>query len=91
MKKNVKDSKKYKINFGPQCSQKSEHLVIIRTAGVLTFGIQVEIPDNIAIGAGILGGVTVLTFLFYQYLKKEHQKKNVNKKMHEASNKCSHY
>ena len=33
MKKNVKASKKYKINFGPQCSQESEHLVIIRTAG----------------------------------------------------------
>ena len=44
MKKNVKASKKYKINFGPQCSQESEHLVIIRTAGVLTFGITSRNP-----------------------------------------------
>jgi hypothetical protein len=77
MKKSFKAPKKCKINFGPQCSQKSEHLVTIRTAGVFTFEIQVEIPDNVAIGAGILRGVTVLAFLVYQYLKKRNPEKKM--------------
>ncbi len=76
MKKNVKASKKYKINFGPQDSTNKKGYLAntIRTAGVFTFGIQVGVPDNVANGADILGGVTVLAFLFYKYLKKRPKK-----------------
>ncbi len=42
MKKNVKASKKYKINFGPQHPYKKRYLAnIIRTPGVFIFRIQV--------------------------------------------------
>jgi hypothetical protein len=70
MKRTLKVPKKFKINFGPQDpTSKKGYLASIRT-GVLAFGIQVELPDTIAIGLGIAGGITILGFLFYQYLKK---------------------
>jgi hypothetical protein len=82
MKKNFNVLKKFKINFGPQWSQQnSDHLVCIRALGVFSFGIQVEVPDTIAIGLGVAGGVAVFAFLFYQYLKKRTpEKKNCEQK-----------
>jgi hypothetical protein len=35
-------------------------------AGLFTFSIQVEVPDTIALGADIIGGITILGFLFYR-------------------------
>ena len=43
-------------------------------AGLSTYGIQVEIPDSIAVAAGVLGGVTLLGFLFYRLLKNKSPK-----------------
>jgi hypothetical protein len=40
-------------------------------AGLSNFGIQIEVPDTIAIGAGIVEGITILGFLFLSAFKKE--------------------
>jgi hypothetical protein len=82
MKRTLKAPKKFKINFGPQdpTSKKGYLDNVIRTAGVFTFGIQVEIPDTLAIGLGVAGGITILGFLFYQYLKRRTPEKKMSRK-----------
>ena len=80
MKKNVKASKKYKINFGPQCSQKSEHLVIIRTAGGTHFWDTSRNPRYHSNWSWYFRRSYSFSFPILPVFKKKNTRKNVNKR-----------